>query len=381
MRILFVSSEYPPITDGIGAYVASVAPALAARGNSVHVLSCVRGQESSDVVEAGVHVHRRGELRLRGLERVVRARQVAERVRRSLSCWVESRRLNERFDVVEAPDWMAEGLLVHGAPIVAHLHTPIELAALGSGTPVTRAIRAADRLERMAVARARMVTAPSRLILDSLRDWIPRDVDKRVVPYPVDLERWAAVPPVADGPPVILFVGRLEARKAPEVLVDAGGSLPGAQLVFVGRSEDQRDGIPYRTWLERRAAAVGATCRFVDHIARDDLISLYAEAHVVAIPSMYDNFPMVGLEALASARPVVCTDKTGTAELLDGSSAGAVVPAGDAEALARALRPFVFDSAVASAAGQEGRRLVAAQCGPERIAEQREACYADVVKR
>src|SRR3712207_1914114 len=106
MRILFVSGEYPPITDGIGAYVASVAPGLAGLGHSVHVLSCVRGQTPSATVDRGVHVHRRGELRLRGLERVERLTAVTQRVRRAIACRAEMRRLGEQFDVIETPDWM-----------------------------------------------------------------------------------------------------------------------------------------------------------------------------------------------------------------------------------------------------------------------------------
>jgi len=376
MRILFVSSEYPPITDGIGAYVGSVTPALAARGHTVHVLSCLQGQDSSDVVEDGVHVHRRGELRLRALDRLVPRPPVADRVRRVISCWAERRRLDETFDVIEIPDWMAEGLLLRGTPMVAHLHTPIGQTTLGSGRPITRSVRAADLIERVAVRRARMVTAPSRMLLESLRGWLPDGLEARVVPYPVDLEQWATVPPIADGPPVVLSVGRLESRKAPEVLVDAAAELPGAQVVFVGRGYQWVDGLPYRAFLERRAEANGVACRFVEHVPRPDLRALYSHARVVAVPSRYDNFPMVALEALASGRPVVCTDATGTAEILAGSNAGAVVPAGDSVALAAALRPFVMDAGAAAAAGEEGRRLVADKCSPKRIAELREACYA-----
>lgn len=380
MRILFVSSEYPPITDGIGAYVGSVAPALVARGHSVHVLSCIPGQEHADEVDDGVQVHRRGEVRLRGFGLVAGSTFIAERVRRAVSCWVECRRLRERFDVMEAPDWMAEGLLVRGAPLVAHLHTPLGLAAVSSSVPLTRGIRAGDWLERMSVRRAQMVTAPSRLILDSLRDWVPDGVEARIVPYPVDLARWADVPEIEDGPPTVVSVGRLEARKAPEVLVDAVAQLPGTELVFVGRNSDEYEGVPRREWLERRAAEAGVACRFVEHVARNELPPLYASARVVAIPSMYDNFPMVGLEALASGRPVVCTDATGTAEVLEGSAAGAVVPAGDATALADALRPFVSDAGAAAAAGREARRLMNEKCSPERIAELRERCYEDVLR-
>lgn len=380
MRILFVSAEFPPITDGIGAYVGSVTPALAARGHTVHVLSCVDGQEHSDEVQDGVHVHRRGLMRLRGLDRLMPRPPVTERVRQAITCWIERRRLGEPFDVIEVPDWLAEGLLLRGTPMIAHLHTPMGQATLGSGLPVTRSVKAADWIERIAIRRARMVTAPSRMLLEHLRDWIPDGVEERVVPYPVDLHQWEDVPPVEDGRPVILSVGRLESRKAPEVLVDAAAELPEAEVVFVGRGYQWMDGLPYREFLERRAAAAGVSCRLLDHVARHELTHLYEQARVVAVPSRYDNFPMVALEALASGRPVVCTDATGTAEVLAGSTAGAVVPAGDAAALAAALRPFVSDAGHARAAGEEGRRLVAERCSPEHIAELREQCYSDVLR-
>ena len=83
MRILFVSIEYPPETpDGIGSYVAEIGPALVARGHEVHVLSCLPDQPASDRVDRGVHVHRRGEVRLPG------AHKTSARLRHTLSCRV-----------------------------------------------------------------------------------------------------------------------------------------------------------------------------------------------------------------------------------------------------------------------------------------------------
>src|SRR5688572_25865747 len=264
MRILFVSAEFPPITDGIGAYVGSVTPALAARGHEVHVLSCVEGQEPSDEAEHGVHVHRRGLLRLRALDRLVPRPAITDRIRQALTCFVERRRLGLDFDVMEVPDWLAEGLLLRGTPTVAHLHTPMTQATIGAGQPVTRTVRAADRIERISIRHARMVTSPSRMLLEHLRGWYPDDVETRVIPYPVDLHRWEGVPPVADGAPTVLYVGRLESRKGPEVLVDAAAELPGVGVVFVGRGYQWMDGLPYREFLERRAQAAGVACTLIE---------------------------------------------------------------------------------------------------------------------
>jgi len=299
-RIVMVASSYPRFAgDSVGSFMEPIAQGIAARGHEVHVLSCVDRQESSDGVENGVHVHRRG-VRLRALERILPRPAVAERLRQAVTCFAECRRLREHFDVLEVPDWLAEGLLLRGTPMVAHLHTPIGQTTLGSGHPVTRTVRAADWLERMSVRHARLFTAPSRMLLEHLRHWLPEGADARVVPYPVDLHQWEDVPPVTEGAPVILCVGRLEPRKGPEVLVDAAAELPGAEIMFVGRGYKWMDGLPYREFLERRAEAAGVRCSLVEHVPRHELRALYTQARVVAVPSRYDNFPMVALEALTT---------------------------------------------------------------------------------
>jgi glycogen synthase len=162
MRILFVSVEYPPETpDGIGSYVAEIGPALVARGHEVHVLSCLSGQATSDRVDRGVHVHRRGEVRLPGESKTT------QRLRHALSCRLEAGRLGQ-FDVVEAADWMAEGLGLafrRTAPLVVHLHTPLAVTSRYADTPRTLDLRVASALERIPVRRADFVTSPSERLL------------------------------------------------------------------------------------------------------------------------------------------------------------------------------------------------------------------------
>ena len=379
MRIAFLSNEYPPVTDGIGAYVASMCPGLAARGHEVHVISCLEGQARSDTVDRGVHVHRRPFVDVpRGVGRFTGKRpRTTERLRTAVSAARTLRELRLQPDVVEAPDWMAEGLVVAlgRTPLVAHLHTPLTLVHEQAELPMGPDQRLADRLERWSVARADVVTSPSRLLADTLRDrgWVRGDVE--VVPYPVDLDTWAGLPPVASTAPVALVVGRLERRKAPEVVVDACASIPGAEVVLIGRNGEDRDGLPHDRWLAARAERAGTNVTFAGLVPRDELPQWYGRARVVALASTFDNFPMVGLEALAAGRPVVCSDRTGTAELVAGTDAGRVVPVGDVAAMADALRPYLTDVDAASAAGAAARALAEERCAPEVIAARREAVY------
>ena len=82
----------------------------------------------------------------------------------------------------------------------------------------------------------------------------------------------------------------------------------------------------------------------------------------------------------ALERPVVCSTRTGLAEMADPSSrAIAVCPPDDVAALAAALEPYLCDEELATAAGADARRQAWEQCRPEVIAAQRERVYAEAI--
>jgi glycogen synthase len=222
LRVLFVSREYPPETGGggIGSYVEAIAPALAARGHEVHVLSCVDGQAREDKERAGVQIHRRGVRRV--LPKVRRGLpSTALRIEGAFSSYLEFVRLGLDIDVIEAPEWMAEGFvfgLLRRRPLVIHLHTP--LLIVGRENPSSfrwsRDGRLAAHLERFPVRRADLVTSPSRLLVRDLarEGWLD-EVDARIIRYPIDSKAWESIPSADSSAPRVLAVGRLEARKAP----------------------------------------------------------------------------------------------------------------------------------------------------------------------
>jgi glycogen(starch) synthase len=368
--------------------VQTVARTLVGRGHEVHVLSCVDGQPADDREDLGVHVHRRAARRV--LPKVRRRLPwSALRLEGALARYREVRRLGVEFDVIEAPDWFGEGLafaLFRPRPLVAHLHTPF--GVVGRNNPgssrSTRDGRLADWIEGVAVRHADVVTSPSRLLARELaRDgWLGRH-EPRIVRYPIEVGPWTGLKGAEESPPRVLAVGRLEGRKAPEVLVAAAAMLANdvreLEVVFVGRSS-LRDGASYREWLTEQVRRLGAPCRFLDEVPREELPRWYEGSRVVAVPSRYDNFPYAALEAMASERPVICTERTGTAEIVAGTDAGNVVAVDDPAALADALRPFLLDPRAAGRAGREARSVVERECSPDGIAAQREACYAEAIQ-
>jgi glycosyltransferase involved in cell wall biosynthesis len=178
----------------------------------------------------------------------------------------------------------------------------------------------------------------------------------RVIPNGVDLEAWTEASGEErsaarrrlelDERPTVVCVGRLCRQKGQDILLDAWpaivGSVPEAQLVLVGDGPDEKS-------LRRRA---GEGVLLVG--ARVDVGDWLAAADIAAVPSRWEGMSIGMLEAMARGRSVVASDVPGAHEAV-GREAGAVVPSGDAVALANAIVTRLRDPAQAAAEGRAAR--------------------------
>jgi glycosyltransferase involved in cell wall biosynthesis len=246
-----------------------------------------------------------------------------------------------------------------------------------------RDVRWASLLERFTVGRADAVTSPSELCSSSLKasGWLKRR-DVEVVPHAVDWTVWETGVPVTETAPTVLFVGRIERRKAPELLVEAISAIrtkvPNAQAVFIGRSSGERDGLPYKDWVVQRSKGDGGS-QFLGSVSRDEIVRWLGKSRVLTMPSISESFGLVAAEAMAAGRPVVTTTSSGITKLVQNSGAGCAIPPGDASALAEALLPFLRDASYASDVGEKARLAVRQLLDPAKVAEQQEAVYTKAI--
>lgn len=154
--------------------------------------------------------------------------------------------------------------------------------------------------------------------------------------------------PVPTAAPTILFIGNDFVRKGGRVLLEAfrevRSILPEARLRLVGVDP----GIPAQPGVE-----VLGRVNDRDHIA-----SLYTEANVFVVPSFFDPYPLVALEAMSFGLPVVTTRQMGTPEMIEDGVTGRLVEPGDAKALAAALLQVLLDPELADRIGSAGRHEV-----------------------
>jgi glycosyltransferase involved in cell wall biosynthesis len=171
-------------------------------------------------------------------------------------------------------------------------------------------------------------------------------------------------------------IARLCDVKGQRELLQAVARLPEAQLVLAGRDLEQAGA--FQEALERESERLGIRER-VEFGFHDDVPALLESLDVVALPSWTEGLPIVLLEAMAHARPVVATPVGGTPELVTDGETGLLVPTRDPEALAAALRRLLDDPELARRLGEAGRARVADRFTASEQARRILAIYDDVV--
>jgi sugar transferase (PEP-CTERM/EpsH1 system associated) len=179
--------------------------------------------------------------------------------------------------------------------------------------------------------------------------------------------RDAAAPPSrlpgamrVDGAVVIGTVTRFSAIKDPLNLVDAFIRLRAAipqitlRLVMIGDGELRADA------LARLEAAGAADAAWLPG-ARDDVQELLSDMDVFVLGSLREGISNTVLEAMASGVPVIATATGGNGELIESGRTGELVPVGDAQALADAIRRYAADRQLRARHGKQARERAVAQ--------------------
>jgi glycosyltransferase involved in cell wall biosynthesis len=146
---------------------------------------------------------------------------------------------------------------------------------------------------------------------------------------------------VPEDAPLFLALGRLHEKKAFDVLIRAAAKLPDAYLWIAGEGELRGD-------LERLIASLGVDGRVQLLGWRNDRAALFAASDICVMPSRYEPFGTVMIEAWAQNLPLICARAKGPVGLIRDGEDGLLVPIDDDAALAATMARLVEDKALAA---------------------------------
>ncbi|TQM83166.1 (1-_4)-alpha-D-glucan synthase (UDP-glucose) [Saccharothrix saharensis] len=399
MRVLMLSWEYPPVVvGGLGRHVHALAAHLAARGHDVVVLC--RQPAGTDAI-----THPTTDTEVDGVRLIRVAEDPTHLVfERDLVAWTlamghamtraGSALLRDwRPDVVHAHDWLVTHPAIAlaeqcGAPLVATVHATE--AGRHSGWLSQTLNQQVHSVEWWLANRAdALITCSSAMRREVAHLFEVEPSTVTVLHNGIEPRRWrvrssdvaaarAAHSPT--GAPLLLFFGRLEWEKGVQDLIAALPRIrrahPGTRLVVAGTGT-------HRDWLvdQARKHKVRRAVDFAGHLSDRALAATLAAADAVVLPSRYEPFGIVALEAAAAGTPLVASTAGGLGEVvLDGVTGLSFTP-GDVEALTGAVRSVLDDRPAAARRARAAKSRLATDFDWATIAEDTAGVYRSATVR
>jgi glycogen(starch) synthase len=371
MRVLMLSWEYPPVlVGGLGRHVHSLAESLSRAGHAVTVLTRHGDGAAYDEVVGGVRVVRVPEdPPLFPFDTELLAWAMA--FNHALTRAGLNLLADEPPDVVHAHDWLvahAAATLKHhlGVPMVATVHATE--AGRHQGWLPGSLNKAIHSVEWWLTYEARRVVTCSEYMrweVARLFDLPPDKMD--VVPNGIRADGWrpdparvaAARSRYAGSGPLLVFSGRLVYEKGVHDLLRAMPRLrrrhPGIRLVVAGSGPNAA-----ALRAQARALRLGRAVSFAGFVADAELAALAAAADCAVVPSIYEPFGLVALEAAAAGTPLVVADVGGLRELVEHGQTGLRVSPGDVGGLADGVSALLSDQVLARRLARAARAVVTA---------------------
>jgi glycosyltransferase involved in cell wall biosynthesis len=352
--LCYICDEYPPVVNvfgGLGVAFREQAEAFARRGRRVAVVcrTLDRPVGVHWINGVSVHVVRPGA--------IPRIRAIADRI--GLIGLVSRICTNPRDLVISAE--YAGPLVVKGFAnqLVVQIEGSMTAYAIDQNVRVRRLARF---FERRTVDLADAVTAVSRYSAErTLKTLGARPRPVHVFPNSVDAVRFRPASDEVDSNRV-LFLGKLNTLKGVFVLANAMKRVfaqrPATTLTVIGADHVENGESCQRRFLDHFVSGERQRIRMLGRLSHQDVAREVRQCGVLVVPSLSDMCPLVVLEAMSCARPVVASRRGGIPEILQHGRTGLLADPDRPGTFADALVSVLTNPRRANEMGAEGRRIV-----------------------
>ncbi|OBI20057.1 glycosyltransferase family 4 protein [Mycobacterium sp. E2497] len=390
MKILMVSWEYPPVViGGLGRHVHHLSTALAAAGHEVVVLSRRPSgtdpstHPSSDEVVDGVRVVAAAQDPHEfsfGADMMAWTLAMGHSmIRAGLSLKKRGSTRPWRPDVVHAHDWLVAHPAIalaqfYDVPMVSTVHATE--AGRHSGWVSGAISRQVHAVESWLVRESDSLITCSASMADEITELFgPGLAGITVIRNGIDAARW----PFAErrprtGPAELLYLGRLEYEKGVHDVIAALPRIrrthPGTTLTIAGEGTQQE-------WLieQARKHRVLKAIRFAGHLDHAALLPVLHRADAAVLPSHYEPFGIVALEAAAAGTPLVTSNIGGLGEAVINGRTGVSCAPRDVAGLAAAVRSVLDDPEAAQRRAHAARERLTSAFDWKTVAQETAQVY------
>jgi glycosyltransferase involved in cell wall biosynthesis len=387
LKILHVVSSYLPAVRYGGTIVSvhGLCKALAARGHDVQVFTTSVDGPGDSAVPHGEPVDRDGVTVWYFRSRYLRRLYWSPPLARELAARVAGFDLVHTHAVFLWPLWAAARAARRaGIPYVVSPRGMLEPALIEKKSRVFKRAWIAI-VEQRSLARAALIhvtSAREATELTKLGFDLPPIVN---VPNGVDFATGAegggaldpAIRAIADGPPYVLFLGRVSWKKGLDRLIRAIPFMSSDLRVVIAGNDEE--GLRPALQAQADQLKVGGRVVFTGAVDAEAKRALLSRARLLVLPSYSENFGNVVVEAMAAGCAVVVTPEVGIAPTVENAGVGWVV-AGDPATLGTRLAELSANGVLRDAMGERGRVTARREFSWDRIAEQMESAYRTVVR-
>lgn len=321
MRICYVHEEYPNETNfgGIATYQKIIAEELAKKGHKIYVI-CRGIKRTYNYTENNVKVFRVF------VEKVGNEKKEAITYRKKVCEILQKLQNNNEIDIIETPDWGANTIFfesIRRIPIVVRLHTPLKIWLKYNKNDFGPTKEQILKWENAMLKSCDQITSCSKILKNIVYDsYNLHDKKIEVIPNPANLLDFYRDDSIQKSDS-LLYVGSLEERKGVCIFAKALNTIlkkyPKLKVQFIGKDTNRNI---YNISTKQLIFNIiekkyHANIEFLGQLENNSLNEYLNSASVAVFPSLFDNFPYVVLEAMATGIHIVGSKNSGMIDMLD----------------------------------------------------------------
>lgn len=390
LTICLVASGYPPDDGGgIGTYSYNLARGLKERGHKVIVITQTLEQDSHKFHE-DIEVYRFQYRYFPKLEKLLPG------LKWSLFIADKIKELDNQhhFDVVEFPNWEGVGfayLLQKGRKrVIVRMHTPYfeALAIDKKKEEISFADHFTCWLEKKSCQLSDALVSSTKTHRDLMVKTYGLKQEKiTILPLGIHLvdKPNGSVSPGTKKKLKVLYVSRMERRKGTATLIDSVRRVifdcPNATFVFIGKDRDQSPtGGNFRNYFLSKNEGLKEEVNFLGYVPHEELQQYYRNCDVFVVPSLYESFGLIYVEAMMYGKPVIGCKTGGIPEVIDEGQTGLLVEPNNSDELSKAIVHLLDHEDLRREMGQKARKACEERFSYQLMAKRTEELYQRIRK-